>query len=187
MLQLTKKSQVLLIILSFFLILDFVFNVWVGNSSNGKSLNVDDWDNSVLVQKGASELPAINEIFGLKPDVDKAAEAERLRREQAEAEMLAQAQREAEKNKVLSIGAKDVRLFGITLYDNRKVAMFRVQNQAGTNELLQIGLGETIEFQKGKVVVSVEEILTDTVRLAVENKDAQETTRFNLVIFNYGF
>lgn len=167
------------------IIVEFFSNAWVGLGESSKSLSVESWDKSVLEQQQALTLAAVNDVFGLKPEPDPAADEKRKAQADAEAARLAKELAEKQKQKVIAVGADNIRLFGISISDESHLALVKIDAAAG-DKLLSLQRGEAFEMQEGKVVITIDKVLSSEILLTVDNKTNNEKTSFNLVIFNYG-
>lgn len=185
MLRKLSNNQLLLAGAGLVLIIEFFANAWVGLGENSKSLSVEPWDKTVLSEPDALTPTAVNDVFGLKPEPDPKAEEKRKAQAEAEAARLAQELAEQEKQKVIAVGADNIRLFGISITDNSHVALVKIDAAAG-DQLLSLQQGEAFAMQEGKVVITIDKVLGSGILLTVDNKTNNEKTSFNLVIFNYG-
>ena len=184
MLKNLSNHQLLLGGAGFVLAVEFFINAWVELGESDKSLSLQSWDKSVLVPQETLSLAAVNDVFGLKPEPDPAAEDKRRAAAEAEAARLARELAQQQQQKVLSIGEDNIRLFGISISDGSHLALLKIDAAAG-DELLSLQKGEAFDIQAGKVVITIDEVLSSEILLTVDNKTNNEKTSFNLVIFNY--
>jgi len=161
---------------------EFFVNAWVGLGERDKSLSLESWDKSVLVPQEALSLAVVNDVFGLKPEPDPVAEDKR--RAEAESARLARELAQQQQQKVLTIGADNIRLFGISISDGSHLALLKIDAAAG-DKLLSLQKGQAFDIQEGKVVITIDEVLSSEILLTVDNQTNNEKTSFNLVIFNY--
>ncbi|MCY7294373.1 hypothetical protein [Alteromonas sp. a30] len=187
MLKKLNPSQAVLIGFITLLLIEFVVNVLIDESNSGRSLSTDSWDKTILAQQKSADLSPLNALFGLRSEAE--IEQERLAEEQARAaEQLAQKQKENEKKKrddVLVFGKDNVRLFGISVNGDEKLAIISVKNTSKEDKLLKIRQGDSLALQDGKVNLTLDNVLSDSIQVSVIN-NIEEKSSFNLVIFNYG-
>ena len=189
MLKVNNTAQVVFIGFGVLLLAEFFINVWIGFDAGKKNLNVDGWDKSVLSAKSEIELLPVNEVFGLKAEVDAQAEALRKQKEKDEAERLAREKAELEKRKqeVLTIGEENIRLFGITFSGEQKVALFKIKGMQGNERVLKLVAGEELSLKDNAFVIRIEHVSFDSVQLQVENVKANDQQVISLAMFNYEF
>ena len=186
MLKFNRTVQFSLLVLIVALVTDFFVNVWVGAGNDKRDLKIGDWDSPVSLQHNGDDLPAVNKYFGLKAEVDEAAEA--LRREQEEAERLAQekAALEAKKQEVLTIGKEDIRLFGVSMVGTQRFALFKVKGQ-GDDRTLKLKAGEALSIRDETFTVKIIKVAESSVRLDIHNIKANHQQIFDLALFTYEF
>jgi len=185
MLRNLSNNQLLLTGVGLVLLIEFFTNAWVGLGESRKSLSVEPWDKSVLEAQDAVILAVVNDVFGLKPEPDPKAEEKRKAQAEAEAARLARELAEQQKQKVIAVGADNIRLFGISISEGNHLALMKIDAAAG-DRLLSLAQGEAFAMQDGKVVITIDKVLSSEILLSIDNKTNNEKSSFNLVIFNYG-
>lgn len=185
MLNVNKTGQVLSLLLMTILLADFLANVWVSPGAAKKSLKIDSWDKSLLTKVDNFQLQPVNLVFGLKAEPDP--EELRRQKEREEAERIARENQEQQVQSldVLTLGEKNIRLFGISIYREGKHAIFSINAPNVSDEAYKLALNESIDIEKGKTKIVLDEIRSDSVKLIVTDNTGQNLAEFNLVIFNY--
>lgn len=177
-----KSNMTLIAGFMVLVVIDFFANSWVSVGNNNKSLSVESWDQSVLKKESPLSLPEINQYFGLKPKVDE--EAERLKAEQEE--LLAKELAEQEKvQKVITLDAGDLKLFGITQLGDEKVALISISGLGIGNDVLLLKKDTDMSIGDGGYTIQIEEIKETSVRIVVKSSDTKATQIYSLAMFNY--
>ncbi len=186
MFNVKSEKHLIPLIFGFALLLEFVVNVVFGIRTDDRQLQVDNWTRQQQVSSVSSDGFKVNAVFGLKPEVDTEAEKLRLQREQEAADKLAQEKARKKAEEELKIGEENIRLYGISVVNNERVAMLSISHSGGSGELFQLKEGESIELQNGRNSVGIEKVLTDSVTLSVTDNKKSTKSSINLVIFSYG-
>lgn len=181
-----SPKQVLLLSIMGLLLLEFVINVVLAIQASDRQLNVDNWKTSSQNEKSLGSRVEVNTVFGLKPEVNTDAEEAQRQKEAENAKRLAAEKAKKKAEEELNIGEDNIRLFGISVVDDERLAMFSIRHSSGAGEVIQLKEGEELVLQGGKSILSVGKVLTESVTLTVFSKNKSEKSSFNLVIFSYG-
>lgn len=185
MLKRVSPSQGVLIAFASLLVIEFVANVLLDNTNQGRTLSTDNWNKLIANTPSSEPLAPLNALFGLRSESELEQERIKIAEEKAKAEQLKQQQAKAKADEVIVVGKDSVRLFGISLNGNDKVAIISVKNLSKDDKLTNLKQGESLSLHDGMASLTVEKVLSDSIQVSVIN-NKEEKSSFNLVIFNYG-